>query len=121
MAHILIAEDDASMLEFLSKALSKAGHNVTSANDGLEALTQLKNSAEKFDLLLSDIVMPGMDGVELSQKAKDLYPGLKIMFITGFNAVTMNNQRQPDANEKVLSKPFHLKDLIDQVETLLAA
>jgi len=67
--------------------------------------------------------MPGMDGIELSQKATEQYPDLKVMFITGFDAVAVGN-KDMDMNSsktKLLSKPFHLNDLVDQIETLLAA
>lgn len=121
MARILIAEDDSSMRQFLAMALRRAGHEVELCEDGLAALTAVQNAAAPYDLLLADIVMPGMDGIELSRKAADLVPGLKVMFITGFAGVALANQDavQPDA--KIMSKPFHLKDLVDQVERLLAA
>lgn len=120
MARILLAEDDRSMRDFLTLALTKAGHSVTAAADGLEALQQLEHKTD-YDLLLTDIVMPGMDGIELSQRATTLCPHVKVMFITGFAAVTLgqNNKRAGDA--KVLSKPFHLKELVGQINTLLEA
>jgi len=124
MAKILIAEDDTSMRKFLVLALEKAGHEVTDTGDGEEALAVLK-TRQDFDLLLADIIMPGMDGIELSQKATDLVPALKVMFITGFAAVALNNKMTaPDAapqSNKVLSKPFHLNELVTQVQDILAA
>ena len=120
MAKILIAEDDTSMRGFLKLALEKAGHEVTVAGDGMEALDILKRRTD-FNLLLADIVMPGMDGIELSQRATDMVKGMKVMFITGFAAVAMSNKDIEPTQAKILSKPFHLNDLVDQVETLLAA
>lgn len=120
MANILLAEDDASMRNFLTMALGKAGHKITAAADGLEALAALDTN-EKYDLLLADIVMPGMDGIELSQLAVKKRPGLKVMFITGFAAVAMGERNPARVNARVLKKPFHLKDLVDQVDSLLAA
>lgn len=116
MSRILLAEDDDSMRGFLERALKKAGHDVCSFANGAEAYERLKE--EPFSLLLTDIVMPHMDGIELARRASELDPDLKIMFITGFAAVTLNNA---DALEdaRVLSKPFHLKDLVLQVEMLL--
>lgn len=119
MAHILLAEDDESMCRFLAMALEKAGHKVTMRHDGLTALAAL-DSPEKFDLLLSDIVMPGMDGIELAQNASKKQPKIKVMFITGFAAVATGAQAQ-QANARVLSKPFHLSELVEQVDSLLAA
>ena len=121
MANILLAEDDYSMREFLTLALTKAGHTITACEHGLAAMKALNEHNGKFDLLLADIVMPGMDGVELSQKATHLYPDLKVMFITGFAAVAMERESEMSADAKVMSKPFHLKDLVQQGETLLAA
>lgn len=122
MANILIAEDDDSMRNFLALALEQAGHKVKSCADGLAALEALRQHGD-IELLLSDIVMPGMDGIELSQKAAALRPNIKVLFITGFAAVAVD-QKSKDAalqNAKILPKPFHLNELVQQVETLLAA
>ncbi len=116
---ILLAEDDDDMRRFLVKALQKAGYQVTSFGNGVEALERLKE--EPFTLLLTDIVMPEMDGIELARRAADLDPEIKIMFITGFAAVALNPDNQAPADAKVLSKPFHLRDLVDEVDRLIAA
>ena len=72
-------------------------------------------------LLLSDIVMPEMDGIELARRATELDPDIKVMFITGFAAVALNPDSQTPKDAKVLSKPFHLRELVNEVEKLLAA
>ena len=110
---ILLAEDDDAMRTYLERALDKAGYAVTSVGSGMEAVPLLES--EHFDLLLSDIVMPEMDGIELAQRCAEISPQTKVMFITGFAAVTLRASReQPQA--KVLSKPFHLRDLVLEVE-----
>ena len=119
MARILLAEDDDSMRRFLAKALEKAGHKVSSHGQGDLALGELDDN--RFDLLLTDIVMPVMDGIELARRATARHPTLKIMFITGFAAVALNPDSNAPKDAKVLSKPFHLKDLVDEVDRLLAA
>ncbi|MBK6895472.1 MAG: response regulator [Alphaproteobacteria bacterium] len=119
MAKILLAEDDPSMLNFLEIALRRAGHDVLPASDGLEALEVLEDG-EEFDLLLTDIVMPGIDGIELAQKAMQIQPDLKVMFITGFAAMAVSTHREEMKNTKLLSKPFHLSDLVSQIEEILA-
>ena len=121
MAHILIAEDDVSMCGFLTMALEKAGHSVKATHNGLDALAAIEAPGAHYDLLLADIVMPGMDGIELSQKAVKINAALKVMFITGFAAVAMGNKDIDHNRAKILSKPFHLNDLVQQIETLLAA
>ena len=115
MLRILLAEDDESMRLYLARALERVGYSVTSVDRGTAALPLLEQ--DRFDLLLTDIVMPEMDGIELAQKASEIDPEIKVMFITGFAAVALKaGRRTPDA--KVLSKPFHLKDLVLEVERL---
>ncbi len=110
---ILLAEDEDAMRTYLERALTKAGYEVSSVDRGTDALPLLEK--EDFDLLLSDIVMPEMDGIELAQRCAEVSPRTKVMFITGFAAVSLRASReQPHA--KVLSKPFHLRDLVLEVE-----
>ena len=120
MARILLAEDDHSMRDFLTKALKRAGHEVEPVGDGEEGLDALGDRAGAFDLLLTDIVMPGVDGIELARRAAEIDPGLKIMFITGFAAVALRNRQTSRADAKVLSKPFHLRELVEEIDRTLA-
>jgi len=119
MAKILLAEDDESMRRFLKSALEKAGHSVTAFEQGDLALAELETTV--FDLLLTDIVMPVMDGIELARRAAEIDPNLKIMFITGFAAVALNPNNQAPKEAKVLSKPFHLRELVQEVDRMMAA
>ena len=113
---ILLAEDDDAMRTYLERALEKAGYAVDSVDRGTAALPLLEE--RRYDLLLSDIVMPEMDGIELAQRCNEISADTKVMFITGFAAVTLKaNRDQPQA--RVLSKPFHLKDLVLEVERVL--
>ncbi|WP_379550883.1 cell cycle two-component system response regulator CpdR [Erythrobacter sp. W53] len=115
-AKILLAEDDNAMRSYLERALEQAGYGVDSVDRGTAALPLLEK--ETYDLLLSDIVMPEMDGIELAQRCNEMSPVTKVMFITGFAAVTLKASRE-QPNAKVLSKPFHLKDLVLEVERVL--
>lgn len=119
MANILLAEDDDSMRTFLARAIENAGHTVSSVDRGTAALPLIATG--KFDLLLTDIVMPEMDGIELAQRASALSPATKVMFITGFAAVALNKESGAPQNAKVLSKPFHLRDLVNEIDRLFAA
>ena len=113
---ILLAEGDEAMRLYLERALQNAGFVVDSVDRGTEAVTLLESKV--YDLLLSDIVMPGMDGIELAQRCNRISPSTKVMFITGFAAVSLKASRE-QPNAKVLSKPFHLRDLVMEVERVL--
>ena len=114
---ILLAEDDNDMRRFLVKALENAGYEVTDYDNGMSAYRRLRE--EPYELLLTDIVMPEMDGIELARRASELDPDIKIMFITGFAAVALNPDSQAPKDAKVLSKPFHLRDLVNEVGKML--
>ena len=115
MIRILLAEDDDVMREYLARALERSGYSVTAVDRGTAAIPLLQ--AERFDLLLTDIVMPEMDGIELAQRASEMAADMRVMFITGFAAVTLKAGRaMPQA--RVLSKPFHLRDLVMEVDRM---
>ena len=119
MAKIILAEDDESMRSYLVRALERAGHEVKSFAEGASAFEEIKIST--FDLLLTDIVMPEMDGIELARRAAELDPSLKIMFITGFAAVALHPDSRAPKEAKILSKPFHLNELVAEVDRMMAA
>ena len=119
MNKILLAEDDDDMRRFLVKALEKAGYDVSSFDNGASAYQRLHE--EPFSLLLTDIVMPEMDGIELARRATEIDPDMKVMFITGFAAVALNPDSNAPKDAKILSKPFHLRDLVNEIEKMLKA
>lgn len=115
MIRILLAEDDDSMRHYLARALERSGYEVVAVATGTQAVPLIET--DRFDLLLTDIVMPEMDGIELAQHAVTAAPDMRVMFITGFAAVTLKaGKAVPQA--KVLSKPFHLRDLVLEVERM---
>jgi len=115
MIRILLAEDDDAMRQYLARALERSGYEVVSVDRGTHAVPFLNE--DRFDLLLTDIVMPEMDGIELAQYAAKIAPDMRVMFITGFAAVTLKaGDAVPKA--KVLSKPFHLRDLVLEVDRM---
>ena len=113
MIRILLAEDDLAMRTYLKRALETAGYTVDAVDRGTEAIPLLETQV--YDLLLSDIVMPEMDGIELAQRCNEISPQTKVMFITGFAAVALRAGREAP-HTKMLSKPFHLKDLVMEVD-----
>lgn len=119
MADILLAEDDDGLRRFLAKALAQAGHQVVTAENGAVAKRLL--DAHHFNLLITDIVMPEMDGIQLARHATREVPNIRVLFITGFAAVALRD-RPPELSEaSALSKPFHLRDLVRQVDLIMAA
>ncbi|HEX8486759.1 cell cycle two-component system response regulator CpdR [Sphingomonas sp.] len=115
MIRILLAEDDQVMREYLARALERSGYSVVAVDCGTAAIPLLET--QRFDLLLTDIVMPEMDGIELAQRASEMCSDLRVMFITGFAAVTLKaGKAMPQA--RVLSKPFHLRDLVLEVDRM---
>ena len=115
---ILLAEDDDSLRGFLTRALERAGYVVTACPDGETAVEALDQT---FEVLLTDIVMPGIDGIEVARRAAALQPHLRIMFITGFAAVALTAGERAPAGAKVLSKPIHLREIVAEVERMMAA
>ena len=116
---ILVVDDSPTQVEQLRALLEREGYAVEVALSGREGLERARTVPP--DLIVSDIVMPEMDGIELARKATELDPDLKVMFITGFAAVALNADSTAPKQAKVLSKPIHLRDLVNEVEKLLAA
>ena len=119
MAKILITEDEDSLRSFVARALRLDGHITAEAADGAEGLERL--AEEEFDLLLSDIRMPVMDGIELAHRAAANHPNLRILLMTGY---AEQRERADDLMEKVIDvvdKPFALPDIRRAVARALAA
>ena len=117
---ILLAEDDNDMRRFLSKALQNAGYDVLSFDNGLSAYNRLRE--EPFELLLTDIVMPEMDGIELARRATETpTPTSRSCSSPASPPWALNPDNNAPKQAKILSKPFHLKDLVNEVQRLLAA
>lgn len=117
MAKILIAEDEQSVRELLSITLRRKGHDVQVAADGSEALMAL--SRERFDLLLTDIVMPVVDGIALSLKAARDDPDMRILMMTGYAAERQRAYNLEELIHDVVLKPFTMQDIGKAVEAAL--
>ena len=117
MFRILLAEDEQVMREYLARALERSGYEVVAVDSGTAAAPLLE--AERFDLLLTDIIMPEMDGIQLAQYCNMVSPTTDVIFITGFSGVALRAGASIP-NAKILAKPFHLKDLVLGVERLFA-
>ncbi|HEY8566800.1 MAG TPA: response regulator [Beijerinckiaceae bacterium] len=121
MARILLVDDEEPVRGFLKRGLEMDGHSVLTAIDGADGLDRLKEAAGAFDLLITDIRMPLMDGIALALAAKRDYPDLVILLMTGF-ADQRERARGLDAIvADVLTKPFSLGDLRATVTRVLKA
>lgn len=118
MAHILVAEDEPNVRTFIARALKHAGHETTLAEDGQRALEAL--AGESFDLLLSDIVMPELDGIALALKVAQDWPDLRVLLMSGYAQERQRAHNLDALAHAVLPKPFDLATLRDAVDAALA-
>lgn len=119
MKHILVADDDSLTLELIQHILRAPGVELTLARDGREAFSQLQRSP--FDLVLTDISMPHMDGLELLRRAKELRPSLKVIVMTGYNTPENVVASIKSQAFDYVAKPFAVELLRDVVKTALEA
>jgi len=117
IGNILVVEDDQAMREFLVEAISRSGYSVQAVDNGTDALDRV--AAEPFDLLLTDIRMPGLDGLELVRKARVTNPALGVLLVTAYAQDALGATDLDGTRTDVLSKPFNLNELIDRVSTIL--
>lgn len=120
MARILVAEDDDNVRQFVVRALGLKGHEVIEAADGGLAAEVMKEEAGRFDLLLSDIKMPVMDGIALALTVGAAYPDVTILLMTGFADQRERAHGLDALIYDVIPKPFTLQELMDKVENALA-
>ncbi len=120
MARILVAEDEEAVRAFVAKALTLKGHHVTDVSDGGLAAEELAASGGSFDLLLSDIRMPVMDGIALALDTAVQYPGLKILLMTGFADQQERAHGLDALIHDVIAKPFTLDVLLEKVDEALS-
>ena len=121
MATILLAEDDESVRAFVKRALESQGHAVETAEDGGEAMEILERRKGAYDLLLSDIKMPMMDGIALALNAARDWPNLKILLMTGYADQRERAYGLDELVEDIIQKPFSLADIRQAVESALVS
>lgn len=121
MARILIAEDEDSLRSLISRALVQDGHEVVANADGGEALETLTRERGQFDLLLTDIRMPVMDGIALALAASRDYPKVTILLMTGFADQRERAHGLEALIHDIVTKPFSLGDIRNAINGALAA
>lgn len=117
MSRVLVAEDDSAVREFVTRALLQKGHEVTAVGDGMQALDALKGS--HFDMLLSDIVMPELDGIALALKVSMDYPELPVLLMTGYAAERQRAHNLDVLSHEIIAKPFTLDDICSATDRIL--
>ena len=118
MARILLVEDEDAVREFVSRVLTLHGHSVLEAHDGVQAV-ELMNK-HHFDLLLTDIAMPVMDGISLALKVRDARPGVPIILMTGYANESQRAHNLSVLIEELLTKPFNKDQLMKAVNAALS-
>ena len=120
MARILVAEDESALRGQIVRALVADGHETVAAADGGEALDVLVRENGRFDLLLTDIKMPVMDGIALALVAARDYPDLLILLMTGFADQRERASGLDALIHGILTKPFALADLQSAIREAIA-
>lgn len=111
MARIILADDDAAMRDLARRALAADGHSVSVMQDGQDALEAIEADPKAYDLLISDVQMPGLDGIALATAAARLNPGLRIVLMTAFaDSVSVPPSIKSNL-EAVLTKPLTLDQI----------
>ncbi|MDE1902011.1 MAG: response regulator [Alphaproteobacteria bacterium] len=118
MADILVVEDNPAVREFIVRSLASAGYDISAAADGQDALDALAH--KKFDVLVTDIVMPNVDGIALAMKAVRLFPDLRIVMISGYAQERMRAHNLDALVHKIIAKPFSLEEICEAVKNALA-
>ncbi|WP_300543105.1 ATP-binding protein [Maricaulis sp.] len=113
---ILLVEDEDAVRAIAAKTLAKRGYDVVEACDGEEAYEILEDDEEGFDLLISDVVMPGLDGPGLLEKARDMLEGTRVVFISGYAAEQFSDTLSREQGVSFLPKPFTLTQLAERVK-----
>jgi CheY-like chemotaxis protein len=116
---ILVTEDDPDVRGYVVGALRDLNYHVIEASDGAAALEIVARSAGRIDLLLTDVVMPGMDGSVLAHRARELMPDIKVLFMTGYSHNAFLRQGRLDPDIELIEKPFRSEDLAARVRAVL--
>ena len=121
MARILLADDDKSTRELVRRALEMDGHQIQVAEDGSEAWTAFEAAPTAFDLIITDVEMPGTDGVTLAKNALAASATVKVLMMSGFTDALERGRWLGPARFGVLAKPFTLEQIRRSVKAVLEA
>ena len=118
---VLVVDDEAAIRDVAHRVLTSAGYRVTTAANGQEALRLLRDPATPADLVLTDVVMPGMTGKAFAAQAQQIRPGIRMMFMSGYEQQAISTESWPEPGTQVIAKPFSRAALLARVTQALAA
>ena len=118
---VLVVDDEAAIRDVAHRVLTAAGYRVTTAANGQEALRLLRDPATPADLVLTDVVMPGMTGKAFAAQAQQIRPGIRMMFMSGYEQQAASAESWPEPGTQVIAKPFSRAALLARVTQALAA
>ncbi|MDH5403054.1 MAG: ATP-binding protein, partial [Candidatus Heimdallarchaeota archaeon] len=116
---ILVVEDMESLLRLMEKTLKSQGFQIITANNGVDGLQIIKNSTEKLDLIITDLIMPNMSGLDMIKNSVDHLNGTKILFVSGYPDQISIESLTTFPDSEVIEKPFTQKQLINKINRLL--
>jgi len=118
--NILVIDDEKNILDLIEDVLETAGYHVLTAADGRKGIEQFKLHSNEIDLVVLDIVMPEVDGVECFHEIRAVRPDIKILLTSGFNKSEVKEELVKDGVQAYLAKPFNLTDFLNTVEAVLS-
>jgi DNA-binding response OmpR family regulator len=116
---ILVVEDEPALLALLSRALTLAGYRVLSASDGRQALEVARGLDRRADLVVTDVVMPGLDGRELARRLEESWPDTRFLFMSGYSEAVVAAEGLMQPGSAFIAKPFSIEALLSRVDTLV--
>lgn len=118
---VLLVEDDDAILKLSERMLKKLGYRVLAVNSPLEAITMAQNHPEPIDLLITDVIMPELNGRDLAKRLQDILPALKVLFMSGYTSNVIVSRGVLDEGVFLLQKPFSKNELATKIREVLTA
>ena len=119
MSTVLVVDDEPEVLRLVETVLTRGGHKVLTASNGERALEKVRKHGGPPDLLLTDVVMPGLSGPMIADQLRELYPTLSVLFMSAFEDRQVVRRYVKDQGFELISKPFSLDELSAKVNQLL--
>lgn len=118
-ARVLLVEDEKSVLKMTQQLLETQGYDVTAVSSGIHALAEEKRLGKVFDLLITDVVMPDMNGRQLRDNLQERQPAIRTLFMSGYPADVIAKQGIVETSVDFIQKPFSIRDFLDKVQSVI--